>query len=305
MVAARTAGLDFVPAVAAKASGETWTDHGGRLWDLTSWLPGRADFQERPSPARLAAACTALARLHLVWSGTTRMTGPCPAVLRRLRLFQEWQDLLASGWKPLRSNVSAAAAGPWLERAWHAVQPHLDAIPRLLSPWLDCSVFLQPCLCDIWHDHLLFEGDRVAGLVDYGGVKMDHPAVDLARLLGSLARHDAGLRDAGLRAYRSWRPLADEEESLVAVLDETGAILAAVNWLLWLCRDGRQFEDESAVARRLAAVVELIEAISALPAAAASRLTCSHTSSGSPTAALRRSARSRLPGLARPGRRLA
>jgi homoserine kinase type II len=118
---------------------------------------------------------------------------------------------------------------------------------------------LQPCLGDLWHDHVLFDGDTVTGLIDYGAARLDHVAVDLARLLGSLAGDESNLRAAGLTAYRRVRPLSPDEEALVTVLDRTGTILGAANWLLWLYREGRVFEDREGVARRLAALVERIE----------------------------------------------
>jgi Ser/Thr protein kinase RdoA (MazF antagonist) len=130
---------------------------------------------------------------------------------------------------------------------------------KALGPWTDRPVPLQPCLCDIRHDHVLFEGHHLTGFVDFGGVKIDHVAVDLARLLGSLVADDEEQRSAGLRAYARLRPLSGEEQARVAVLDETGTRLGAANWLKWLYREGRHFEDQAAVARRLAALVERIE----------------------------------------------
>ncbi len=99
----------------------------------------------------------------------------------------------------------------------------------------------------------------VTGLIDYGGVKLDHVAVDLARLLGSMVGDDFGLRAAGLQAYSRIRPLSLEEENLVHLLDETGTLLGAANWLKWLYREGKTFEDRNAVAGRLADLVKRIE----------------------------------------------
>src|SRR5262249_33844918 len=118
---------------------------------------------------------------------------------------------------------------------------------------------LHPCLCDVWHAHVLFEGEVVSGLVDYGSVKVDHVAADLARLLGSLVPDDAAQTAAGLDAYGRLRPLAARERELVALLDETGAILAAATWLRWLSRAGRRCEDRAAAADRLASLVRRIE----------------------------------------------
>jgi Ser/Thr protein kinase RdoA (MazF antagonist) len=109
---------------------------------------------------------------------------------------------------------------------------------------------------------VLFVGDAVSGLVDYGSVKVDHVAADLARLLGSLVPDDGAGMAAGLAAYGRLRPLSAQEEALVSVLDETGAVLGVTNWLRWLYRDGRWFEDRADmahVAQRLGQLVERLE----------------------------------------------
>jgi hypothetical protein len=90
-------------------------------------------------------------------------------------------------------------------------------------------------------------------------VKVDHPAVDVARLLGSLVADDAAGWSAGLRAYGEVRPLAEDEAELARALDETGVVLGVVNWLRWLYAERREFDDRAAAGRRLAVLVERIE----------------------------------------------
>jgi homoserine kinase type II len=135
----------------------------------------------------------------------------------------------------------------------------VDRVPAWLQPWAGTAWRLQPCLCDLWHDHLLFEGDRLTGLVDYGAVKVDHVAVDLARMLGSLVADDAEGWRVGLGAYREVRGLAPEEVGLARALDRTGAVLGVVTWLRWLYADGRAFETRTAAERRLGELVSRIE----------------------------------------------
>jgi homoserine kinase type II len=118
---------------------------------------------------------------------------------------------------------------------------------------------LQPCLCDVWHDHLLFEEDRLTGIVDYGSVKLDHVAVDLARLLGTLIGDDEEMRTVGMMAYRKLGPMTSGEEELAWALDETGTVVGAANWLQWLYRDGKVFEDPVRVAKRLGEIVQRLE----------------------------------------------
>jgi homoserine kinase type II len=254
---ARQQGLDFVPAVIDSIEATSTVCTAGRWWELTEWLAGRADFAQHPSAARLEAACTALARLHRCWENFAEAPAPCPAVRRRLDFLRDWYALLASGWKP-----EAVAADPLrsvVERAWQVLPRRLEEVPGLLAAWASTSGPVRPCLCDLWHDHLLFEGDRLTGLIDYGAVKVDHIAVDLARMLGSLVGDDADGWRLGLDAYCRVRPLTAEEKDLSRVLDRTGTVLGVANWLRWLYHDGRTYEDRSAVHIRLEALIRRVE----------------------------------------------
>src|SRR5262249_27010740 len=104
-------------------------------------------------------------------------------------------------------------------------------------------------------------GDEVTGIVDYGSMKEDHVAVDLARLLGSLVEDDEARWAAGLAAYQRVRPLTRNEIDLTRWLDRTGTVLAAVNWLRWLLVDNRAFDDRQQIAKRLQRLVERLEKI--------------------------------------------
>jgi Ser/Thr protein kinase RdoA (MazF antagonist) len=257
MAAARAAGLAFVPHV-VPVGGATFTEGAGRLWELIAWMPGRADFHERPSTARLRAACAALARLHHVWTELQSTAGPCPALKRRQQRVEEWLNLVGSGWRP-RFDRAGDPVAPWAEQAWRLVSVWAGHVPGLLARWRGRSLRLHPCLCDVWHDHVLFDGDAISGMIDYGSTKIDHAAADLARLLGSLVGDDASGWADGLDAYGSVRPLSPDEQALAHALDRTGVVLAAANWLKWLYHDGRAFEDRRLVAERLEGIVRRVE----------------------------------------------
>ncbi len=256
MRVAREAGRAFVPAVLGTGRGTSWVEANGRPWDLTTWMPGRADFHAQPSRARLENACAALARLHASWARVDPLMGPCPAVRRRLECFRDWTALIASGWHPLDRAAPGDPLRPLAEQAWAVLRARIDQVPERLAAWTDQPLALQPCLGDVWHDHILFSGAEVTGVIDYGSARMDHVAVDLARLLGSLIGSDAVAWSAGLGAYTRVRPLRAAEQTLIAVLDETGTLLGLANWLRWLYHEGRTFEDHSAVARRLGELLQ-------------------------------------------------
>ncbi len=182
---------------------------------------------------------------------------------RRLDIVRAWRELLQSGWRPTpRADDPARSAA---EHAWRLLPGRIEVIPDLLRRWVDRTWPLQPCLCDVWHDHVLFDGDRVTGLIDYGAMKIDHPAVDLARLLGSLAEDDLAGWTIGLAAYREVRPLSGGEEELARALDVTGTIAAAAVWLRWLYHDRKEFEDRAAAGRRLEGLATRLERLSGVP----------------------------------------
>jgi Ser/Thr protein kinase RdoA (MazF antagonist) len=232
-------------------------EHAGRLWDISTWLPGSANFHAQPSAARLQAAGAALARLHVAWQSAAPRTGPCPVVARRLETLRRWRELVASGWRPAIAPDDPVAVAA--TRAWRLLPQRLPETERSLQPWLDIPLPLHPCWCDPWHDHVLFTSDRVSGLIDYGSVKEDHAAIDLARLLGSLVGDDYAAWEIALYAYRRVRPLTDQELALVAVLERAGVVNATVTWLRWLYHERRGFEDRASVAKRLQLIAERLD----------------------------------------------
>ncbi|MSQ93274.1 MAG: hypothetical protein EXR98_01815 [Gemmataceae bacterium] len=250
----KAARLPWLPRVAPTCHGESFVSHQGRLWELQTWMPGVADFAKAPSAARLQSACAALAELHRIWGTGNTRTGICPGIERRWDSCRSWCDLVHSGWRPewYALDLYAEVAQP----LWLLVERSIDDVPRLLIPWLTRSLALQPCVCDLWHDHVLFTGDTVTGLIDFGSVKIDHVAVDLARLLGSLIGNDGALWEAALDAYDQLRPLSAEERALAHDLDRTGTILAATHWLRWLYHEGRVYERPAAVVERLAHLIQ-------------------------------------------------
>jgi Ser/Thr protein kinase RdoA (MazF antagonist) len=258
MKQARDEQLFFVPPVYRTLEGATFLLRAGRFWELTDWMPGKADFHDAPSASRLARACEALAKLHLAWNRRLPQSGPCPAIPRRLERCRQWLDLVGSGWQPTLRNARDPVAEA-AERAWRLLGTWAHRIPALLAPWADRVFPLQPCLCDIWHDHILYEREHISGVIDYGSLKKDCVTVDLARLLGSMVGDDAAMWIEGLRSYRALRPLSGEEEGVIPLLDRTGTVLALANWLKWLYFDARVFDDRREMARRLETLVNRIE----------------------------------------------
>ncbi len=251
---ARAAGCNLVPVPLATQGGESFVVRGGRYWDLSPWMPGIADFNKNPSCEKLRAAMLALAQFHQAVEsfplhGPRQAVSPA-AVARRKKLreltaggMQQVAARIESGpWPPLRASAARIIALFWRAAA--------DLRERLASA-ASQPVPILPCIRDVWRDSVLFQGTRVTGLIDFAAMQPDTIAVDVARLLGSLACNDHEKWGEGLSAYDSARPLGTVERGLIEAFDRSTVVLGSVNWLKWIYLEGRQFADQKAVLARV------------------------------------------------------
>jgi homoserine kinase type II len=246
-------------------TGETFVSYADHVWELAPWMPGVADFERAPTAEKLCAAMHALAQFHTAVANfavpaPSGSAGSSNAVHRHLT---NLQNLSLATISQLKSAIRDTT---WPEFAPLARQllGHLpSAVPRAihqLEPLLKIRLPRQPCIRDIWHDHILFTANQVTGIVDFGAVDIDTPATDIARLLGSLEQVSAGQREnstpatdiwrPGLSAYQTVKLLSAEEIQAAYALDASGPILAGCNWIRWIFIDGRQFDDQLQVIER-------------------------------------------------------
>ncbi len=233
------------------------------LFELTPWLAGTADYRTQPSPARLTAALTVLAEFHSAVRTYPGFDQPQHArqaqprvgfspglIARRSRL----QRLLNGEFDRLAAAVSNCSATEIRQRGQRLLPMFSLCAGRVLTQLVQASqrqVALQPCIRDIWHDHILFTGDVVTGLIDFGAVRIETVAGDLARLIGSLVGDTPSDWTAALRAYEVHHPLTTEEHWLIRVFDRSSVLMSGLSWLQWICVEGRRFEDQQRVLQRL------------------------------------------------------
>jgi Ser/Thr protein kinase RdoA (MazF antagonist) len=255
--------ITFLPVPIRATTGESFIQNGGHLWELAPWMPGAADYERSPTIEKLRSAMRALAHVHIAISdievvASPRLAGQTPAVARRLKLLQELQ----SGGTTKLSTAITNPTWPELKQLAQQFLPILpEAVPHAiaqLTPLANIPLPLQLCLRDIWHDHILFTGNEVTGIIDFGAIDIDTPAVDIARLLGSLVGADATGWHTGITAYSMVRPLAHDEIRAVTALDTSGTLLAGCNWLRWIYVEEREFENRPQVIERFRRIVARI-----------------------------------------------
>lgn len=224
-------------------NGATLVNFDRHWWQLEAWMPGRACYRDEPSRAKLAAAMTAFADFHRAavdhhpepasaeWFAP-RDDATSPAVRERLTMIASWQVRhLDAGLREQVRRLPEQLQKPLLGILASA-QRTLAPLQTQLRPLADLSFRLQPVLRDAWHDHLLFTGDELTGLIDPSACRVDHPVVDLSRLLASLLEpEDTAGRDFALQTYQQRRPFSVLELRLFGPLYASQSLLAGLNWI--------------------------------------------------------------------------
>jgi homoserine kinase type II len=258
-----SSGLSVVPAPVLERSGLSYVESSGRLWELTPWLPGEASFRLEPTPSKLRSATRTLARFHVAAAGlqSPAARGLAPSfVERRDFLF----ELTSGGLERIAAAIVTGDCPELAERGRRLVALFPRAAPlvaRQIQQVARVQVPLQACIRDIRHDHLLFQGEEVSGVVDFGALRVDSVALDLASLLGNLVGDAQESRTLGIAAYEQVRKLSSDEKSLIGVLDAGSVLLAGMNWLRWIYLDQRRFHDRDKVVTRLDGIIARLETL--------------------------------------------
>jgi homoserine kinase type II len=249
----------IVPRLVPTNTGGTWVAAGGRFWEITTWMPGVANFHEQPNDTRLFAAMRALASIHDAWTPAQPRSGPCPAVRRIIAALRSWRELIGSGWRPDFQFPYPDGIDDRSRRAWEVLHEAVIGLEFAFLDWETRPVPLQTCFCDVWHDHILYDGDVVSGVIDFGAVKEDCVAIDLARLLGSMIPDETERMSLALAVYSAARPVSPDILRLAPILDRVGFVVGLTNWLRWLYYEHRPFSDTRQVARRMDILLKRLE----------------------------------------------
>lgn len=263
-------GIEQCPGPIARADRTTFSIRNEWVWQLERWMPGAADYRSNPSPARLRNALILLAHWHLAarafvpapheaaWFSSYD-SGFSPGLAERLARIEEFGPDVCDR---LQAALDRHEWPEFDDAGLRILSGFRRAVPRVkreLELGCHVEVPLQPSLRDVWHDHLLFIGDLVTGLIDAHACRTESVAGDLARLLGSLVGDDRAAWDLGLSAYDRVRPLSLAERGLVELFDRSSVLLSGLTWLQWRYLKRREFDQPLAVLLRMQSLAKRLE----------------------------------------------
>ena len=245
-------GFQIVPAPVITHSRQSFLHSDDHLWELTPWLPGKPYDRNQPSLERRIMAMRYLAQFHLTANSHQAPTvGAAPGLQKRREILR---GLHGGGLERLRQAIGAKRASELrivAKEMLAAIERSLPTVLGELEQAADVPLPLQWCLRDVKCDHVLFAGERVSGLIDFGAAAVDSVAGDVARLVGSLVGDARNDWPPALEAYHACRPLSPDERRAIDYFDRGGTLAAAANWLRWLFVEERPISHAEALQSQL------------------------------------------------------
>ena len=202
---------------------------------------------------KLRAAMIALARFHAatVDFATPLTRSVSPGIKQRLEILDQSIQALPALDSALRRSSRPEEFNKVASDILRGFRAGYGSIRVDLSLSKSVETHLQPVIRDVHADHILYRGNQVSGIIDFGAMNTDTTAVDISRLLGSLAGDDAQARHTALAAYQQVVPLDARQLDLIRTFDRSTVLLSGMNWLRWILLEDRQFDDFARVLTRL------------------------------------------------------
>lgn len=279
LAAIAASGLKTVAVPRAALDGSTLVCFQQTWCQLEPWMPGRASYHAAPSRQKLMSAIDALGDWHTAASRSHRAFGdrrwfetspsaPIPVIRERLERFSKLEPETFTKQARLASaSFPNATQREMILRLVDGIRRRWATTFSELQSWSDYCGPVQPCLRDIWHDHVLFVENQVTGLIDPAAARTDSIATDLARCLGSLVEDQSAEWEFALNRYAERFLLSPRDRELVFVLDRSAQVLMAAHWLerLMAGNDGLTAVDPVRVNARLARLARRLESSESHP----------------------------------------
>ncbi|MGY8767389.1 MAG: phosphotransferase enzyme family protein [Pirellulales bacterium] len=260
----RESGFQFTPQLFQSENQQTLAQVDGRFWELAAWMPGTSISGLDQTEPNLRRMFELLAQFHQhsakIAAATLNQTGHSSTVRERIDMIEYFNTISR---EQFTSAVQQTQWNDFITRAvelLNAYQKHSQQIMRELNSVKDMSFKLQPCLRDARGEHFLFEAGKPSGLIDYGAMRIESVAVDLARLSSTTIRSNANLQqDTAIAHYERIQPLSSDEKLLVSVLLNSSRYLTGMNWIRWVALEKREFGSSNGVIARLDTALEQLE----------------------------------------------
>lgn len=261
-------GLEIVPLPIETREHRGYVQLEGRIWELLPWIHGEQDvvaFEEVPGhpgtikidaaiePYRIVSAMMSLGQFHEASRYFPLPNSPQEISPSIYGMKLKWERYLGGELRILEMKIRGFDRNERFPFSLFELRRHGLEIIRsaeflgcklltLLEEAARISVPLQPVLRNADRRHLIFDDEGVCGIIDFKELDVDNIALDLAMLLGSICGREPGLRQLGLSAYQSIRPLEDRELALFNAFEIADMLFPVLEHLEEIFIRKRNFE---------------------------------------------------------------
>jgi Ser/Thr protein kinase RdoA (MazF antagonist) len=232
---------------------------GDHLWTLSKWVPGEPLQSGDVTYDCLIGYVKQLAALHRLTRQLQHNRALSSGLIERRNLLVGIQDDLSRiatvcSHHPLRNELAQ-----FIIKCSERARIWLPTIDRLANRECECHWILR----DLWRDNLLVDGNnRWIHTVDVGASRVDWPAFDFVRLVGSLLQPGDEDRDHIdwqnlLDAYNAINPYSDMPQA--KDLQTIHEASTAISIIFWAKRHNEQNVAPELVASRTARMRELLK----------------------------------------------
>ncbi len=253
------AGDTRVPRLQTWNHGETCLESDGCFWELAEWKAGKpiervGDVSDR----QLLECASAFASLHQHSQNLHRSVQLAPGLLQRHLGLQRALGQPDSKRKQFLHSLQAESHSPEADLLRDMSSRALRIAPRLVEPMRRLSALPVTCywvLRDAWREHLLYRGDQLTGIIDFGAARIDWPGLDLVRSFGTLLLSNDPRWSLGLGHYTEQSPESSIEPKTIQLVHRASVSLSALQWLDWFASG--QFDWRSTAGGPWKRVVEI------------------------------------------------
>jgi len=228
----------FTPQLLEWSHGDTLLETDQGCWELSDWRPGKPlETIGLVSDAQLIACAQGIARLHEGCRRYGVQVHVAPGLTQRrdglMRLLGEPHRALHRLLPIVESHRAQASSTMLLELATRAQRVAASAVDAW-EGWSRTPVQCSWVLRDLWREHLLFRGEALTGILDFGAARIDWPGLDLIRALGTLMLDSDPRWSLALAQYVQRQPSIELDLGIAKWVHRVSVSLSAMQWLEWL-----------------------------------------------------------------------
>lgn len=231
----------LTPGLVKWSNGETLLEADDAYWEIADWKSGAPiENLGDVNDEQIRQCAEALASIHSRSESYHTQVGVSPGIQQRvdgmIAAIQPCTDKRRRFLESISAYDKYVAANVLKDisiRSMRVIPSLLDSVQRLSKKSVKCFWILR----DVWRQHILFQGNRISGMIDFGAARMDWPGLDLVRAFGTLMFESDPRWTMAIMHYLNQRGDDSLELADIRMIHRASVALSALQWLDWFAEE--------------------------------------------------------------------